>query len=140
MTIAVVTLAILAAILGGGLVASTAWARGETKASARLAGEKLAVERKCLDLEDERDAALGRAVKAETERDKVAASVKVFQEAARAAREELTKHVREKLAAGSDDDVAAEVDRLLMAVPKAGRTPTVSGLPSAAPGDGGGDA
>lgn len=135
MTVAVVALAVLAGLLGGGLVASTAWARFSTKELATVEKEKLSTERKALDLEDDRDRALGEAKRMTIERDEARKASAIHEAAAKTAREELSKYVREKLATGSDDDVAAELDRLLGAVPKASTVPDV---PTTTTGNGGG--
>jgi hypothetical protein len=113
MTAAVVILGLAVLSLSVGLIASLAWARGALDARVKAQEEKLGTERKCLDLEDDRDAALARAVKAEAEASEAKKAGAIHEAAAKAAREELIKHVREKLATGSDDDVASEVDRLL---------------------------
>jgi uncharacterized protein HemX len=113
MTIAVITLALAVLALGVGLIASLSWGRGALDAQVKAEKEALSTERKCLDLEDDRDAALARSTKAESERDEAKKASAIHEAAARAAREELSKYVREKLASGSDDDVSAEVDRLL---------------------------
>jgi uncharacterized protein HemX len=127
MTIAVVTLALAILALGVGLIASLSWGRGALDAQVKAEKEAIATERKCLDLEDDRDAALARSTKAESERDEAKKASAIHEASARAAREELSKHVREKLANGSDDDVSAEVDRLLrVALSQAG---TVSDVP-----------
>lgn len=126
MTIAVVTLALAILALGVGLIASLSWGRGAIDAQVKAEKEALATERKCLDLEDDRDAALARSIKAEAERDEAKKATTIHEAAAKAAREELSKYVREKLANGSDDDVSAEVDRLLgVALSKAGTVPDV---------------
>lgn len=133
MTIAVVALALAVLALGVGLIASLAWARGAMDARIKAEEEKLSTERKCLDLEDDRDAERARAGEAEIEAAEAKKAAAIHEAAARAAREELTKHVREKLATGSDDDVATEVDRLLgMALPKA---ETVSNVPTSTAGN-----
>lgn len=113
MTVAIVALALAVLALTGGLVAAIVWARNETQARAHAQEDKLLFEKKSNDLEDERDAARAFQIKAETERDAATAAAARARQDARAAREELTSHVREKLVTGSDADVAAEVDRLL---------------------------
>ncbi len=131
MTAAVVILGIVILVLGIGLIASMSWGRKAIDSKGIADEEKLSTERKCLDLEDDRDAERARAAKAEAERDEAKKAAAVHEAAAKAAREELVKHVREKLATGSDDDVAAEVDRLLgVAVSQARPVPDVSTTPA----------
>ena len=113
MTIAVIALAIAVGVMTAALVSSFIWARREMEARFAAQEDKLSVEKKAADLEDDRDRVLVFQVKAEAERDQALHAVAVHKADALAAREELSKHVREKLVTGTDDDVAAEVDRLL---------------------------
>jgi len=129
MTVAVITLALAVLALGLGLVVSLTWGRGALNAQVKAEKEALATERKCLDLEDDRDAERARATKAETERDAAEKASAIHEAAARAAREELHKYVAEKLATGSDDDVAAEVDRLLGVAMSKAKVDPVSSVP-----------
>lgn len=130
MTAVVIALAVPIIVLAGGIVIIIGWARVATEARIKAKEEQLSTERKCLDLEDDRDAERARASKAETEAAEAKKASAIHEAAARAAREELTKYVREKLASGSDDDVAAEVDRLLGVLPKAVTVPDVSTTPA----------
>lgn len=128
MTAAVVVLGLAVLALGVGLIASMSWGRKALDMRVKADEERLGTERKCLDLEDDRDAALARASKAEAEVVEAKKASAIHEAAAKAAREELHKHVAEKLATGSDDDVAAEVDRLLgVAMSEAPTVPNVPG-------------
>lgn len=130
MTVVVVAMALPILVLAIGIVAIIGWARGAMDARIKAKEEQLSTERKCLDLEDDRDAERARASKAEAETAEAKKATAIHEAAAKAAREELTKYVREKLATGSDDDVASEVDRLLGVLPKAAPVPDVSTTPA----------
>jgi hypothetical protein len=133
-TIAIITLAIAVSILSAAMISSFVWGRRELMARVAAEEDKLVEVRKATDLEVSRDEARGLQVKAEKERDEAKASALIHQADALAAREELKAHVREKLVTGTDDDVAAEVDRLL-----GGRkVQAVPVVPTSTTGDGGG--
>ncbi len=120
----------LAAIIG--ILVLVGWTRTEVTARGAEQDKRRAAEELRSKVERERDEALVSLTRITAERDQSRAEVDVYAAAAVAAREELTKNVRERLAAGSDDDVAAEVDRLLGAP-----LSSVRGAAAAA-GDGGG--
>lgn len=109
-TIGVSAVALTLAI---GLILAVRWVRaevtlrGEAQALANEESKQRgAVER---DRDDEKTAK----VRALAELEDARAQAAVYAKAARDAREELSKHVRERLATGTDDDVLAEVRRLL---------------------------
>lgn len=126
--IALVVLSIAVLVLGIVSGGTIIWARRETVERVSAQEDKLVFEKKSNDLEDQRDAAKAFQVRAEAERDQARAQAEVWKADALKAREELAKHVREKLVTGSDDDVAAEVDRLLGA-PRMPAVPGAEGVP-----------
>lgn len=111
-----VTVAVLTAVLAiqVAVIAFLVWwlhqAVGDvTRAeSAVVSGNQVRVQ-----IEQARDAALAGLKQAAAERDEARAMANNLSTSLASARQELTKYVRDKLAAGSDADVAAEVDRLL---------------------------
>lgn len=110
------------------------WTRTEVSARGDAQDKQLAAEAERAKVERDRDDERAGRVKAEAERDGATRERDVYAAAAKAAREELTKHVRETLATGTDDDAVAEVDRLL-----GEPLPSVRGA-GAATSDGGGSA
>lgn len=111
--IPLVTLAGLSLILGGALVLVVLWCRSEVTARGVEQDGRVKAEEVRSKVERERDDEKAARVRAEVERDNARQAATMFEAAAAIARQELTNHVREKLVTGSDDDVAAEVDRLL---------------------------
>lgn len=125
----VVTLGALGLSLTIGLLITMAWARSEVTARGEAMDKQRAAEAERSKVEVQRDEALASLARSQAELASSRSASVVFEKAAQDAREELIKHVREKLATGTDADVLAEVNRLLLgqplpAVRPAGETPS----------------
>lgn len=136
--IAAIGVSAVALALAIGLVLAVRWVRAEVtlRGEAQALANEEAKQRGVV--ERERDDERAAKVRTTVELEEARAQAAVYAKAARDAREELSKHVRERLATGTDDDVLAEVRRLLgpelpAVRPAAEATSNDRGGPEAAP-------
>lgn len=115
MTAALVGTSGLAVVCVIGILVLVGWVRSEVTRRGEEQDKRTAAEALRSRAERDRDEALAAAVKATEERDLARRETDVYAVAVQRAREELATYVRANLDDASDDDVAAELDRLLQA-------------------------
>jgi hypothetical protein len=113
MIIAVVVLGIVVLIMAVALVVSGWVVRDALNTSVESSAALNATDRARAQVERDRDSALADVVLRSAERDQARSYAANLANSLAAAREELSRYVHEKLATGSDSDVALELDRVL---------------------------